>query len=43
MTKIGDHLSIRDVERFLLFQPPGLRELALELCDLVLTAVPQAA
>jgi hypothetical protein len=43
VNEIGNHLSIRDVERFLLFQPPSLRELALELRDLVLTAVPQAA
>ncbi len=43
MTEIGDHLSIRDVERFLQFQPAPLRDLAIELRELVLTTVPQAA
>jgi len=39
----GDHLSIRDVEHFLQFQPVPLRDLVLELRELVLTTVPQAA
>ncbi len=43
MPEIGDHLSIRDVERFLQFQPPDLRDLVLELRELVLTTAPQAA
>jgi hypothetical protein len=43
LTEIGDHLSIRDVERFLQFQPPPLRDLVLELRDLVLSTIPAAS
>jgi hypothetical protein len=43
MAKIGEHLSIRDVEHFFQFQPAPLRDLALELRDLVLSTIPAAA
>jgi hypothetical protein len=40
---VGEYLSLVEVERYLQHKPPSLRDVALELRNLVATVAPQAA